>query len=97
MAQISIIKYSDIREAHRFDAEFFKPEYLEIEKKLKPINTDYLINLSLKITDFGAYSQNSFINYIKKSDYFFIRNKDVKDFFLSDEDRIYIEKNRNNF
>lgn len=35
MAQISIIKYKDILEARRFDAEYFKPEYLEIEKKLK--------------------------------------------------------------
>ncbi len=35
--QISIIKKSDIQEAYRFDAEFFKPEYLEIEKKLKNI------------------------------------------------------------
>jgi len=32
MAQISIIKHSDILEGHRFDAEYFKSEYLEIEK-----------------------------------------------------------------
>ena len=35
MPQISIIKKSDIQEARRFDAEFFKPEYLEIEERLK--------------------------------------------------------------
>jgi len=29
MPQISIIKKSDIQEAHRFDAEYFKPEYLK--------------------------------------------------------------------
>ena len=34
MAQISIIKKSDIVNARRLDAEYFKPEYLEIEKKL---------------------------------------------------------------
>jgi len=37
MAQKSIVKYSDILKAKRFDAEYFKPEYLEydlnIEKK----------------------------------------------------------------
>ena len=33
MPQISIIKKSDIQEARRFDAEYFKPEYLEIEKE----------------------------------------------------------------
>ena len=39
MPQISIIKKSDVQEARRFDVEFFKPGYLEIEKKLK--NTDH--------------------------------------------------------
>lgn len=35
MSQISTIKFSDIREARRYDAEYFKPEYLEIEHKLR--------------------------------------------------------------
>ena len=35
MPQISIIKKSDIQEAHRFDAECFKSEYLEIERGVK--------------------------------------------------------------
>ena len=30
--QISIIKKSDVQETRRFDAEFFKPEYLEIKE-----------------------------------------------------------------
>lgn len=34
MSQISTIRYSDVREAQRFDAEYFKPEYLEIDRKL---------------------------------------------------------------
>ena len=39
MPQISIIKKSDIQEARRFDAEFFKPEYLEIEEKIRKNKT----------------------------------------------------------
>lgn len=35
MAQISIIKRKDILEAGRLDAEYFKPEYLETEGRLK--------------------------------------------------------------
>ncbi len=81
MPQISTIRYSDILEARRFDADFFKPKYLKINNKIKSIKTEPLLNLSLKITDFGAYSQNNFINYIDKSDYFLIKNKDVKNFF----------------
>jgi len=30
MAQISVIRYEDILKSHRFDAEFFKPEYLSL-------------------------------------------------------------------
>ncbi len=54
MPQISIIKKSDIQEARRFDAEFFKPEYLEIEEKLKKINNNLLNNLIIKLTDYHA-------------------------------------------
>ena len=42
MPQISIIKKSDIQKARRFDAEFFKPEYLEIEKKISSIDNKKL-------------------------------------------------------
>lgn len=35
MAQISTIQKSDILEARRIDAEYFKLEYLESENKLK--------------------------------------------------------------
>lgn len=34
MPQISIIQKTDILEAGRFDAEYFKREYLEIEQKV---------------------------------------------------------------
>ena len=38
MPQISCIKYADVLEARRYDAEYFKPEYLEIEEKLQSKN-----------------------------------------------------------
>jgi len=38
MAQISFIHYNDILEAQRFDAEYFKPEYLEYEYKINELN-----------------------------------------------------------
>ncbi|TRZ81433.1 hypothetical protein D4R86_02530 [bacterium] len=60
MPQISIIKKSDIQEARRFDAEYFKPEYLEIEKKLENTDHDYLYNLA----------ENNYRRFNKKDDYF---------------------------
>lgn len=53
MAQISTIKYSDVLEARRYDAEYFKPEYLAIEKEITTIGYLELGNkkASLLITD----------------------------------------------
>lgn len=39
MAQISLINYNDILEAQRFDAEYFKPEYLREVNELEKFNT----------------------------------------------------------
>lgn len=50
MSQISYIKYKDILEARRYDAEYFKPEYLEINKKLKSKKYSYFEDFSF-ITD----------------------------------------------
>jgi len=53
MAQISTIKYSDVLEARRYDAEYFKPEYLAVEKEITTIGYLELGNkkASLLITD----------------------------------------------
>ena len=49
MSQISIVKLSEVEKDGRFDAEFYKPEYLEVEKNLKKITFDRLVNLTKKI------------------------------------------------
>jgi len=92
MAQISIIKKSNLGDNSRFDADYYKPDYLKFDILLSNINTDLLVNLSEKITDFGAYSQNSFVHYLDSGNYYFIRNKDVNDFFLADSNRIFISE-----
>jgi restriction endonuclease S subunit len=50
MAQISYIKYTDVLEARRYDAEYFKPEYLKVEKKLKTLNYKKFGEILSKIT-----------------------------------------------
>ena len=68
MALISIIKKSDVDKAKRFDAEYFKPEYLEIEKKLEKIKTDFLYNLSNnKYKKFNPKKKDEYFNYIEIS------------------------------
>jgi len=73
MAQISYIKYKDIKEAGRYDAEYFKPEYLAIEKRLNIINSDFLFNLAD-----NTYRKYNPKNKEKYFDYLEISNINIK-------------------
>jgi len=44
MAQISIIKYLDVLEAHRFDAEYFKPANVKLKKFYSKLQSKPLID-----------------------------------------------------
>lgn len=62
MPQISQIKYKDIREAHRYDAEFFKPEYLKIEKKILNLSNKPVGELLSILTDYHANGSYQTLN-----------------------------------
>ena len=87
----SIIQKSQLEGARRLDAEYFQPEYLELEKSLLKTNS-YTIWGDLKgrfITGpFG--SEFNVENYSESTKYRYIRGKDVKEFFLLDDDNVYI-------
>jgi len=53
MAQISYIKYSDIDLKDRIDAEFFKPDYLQIDKKIR--SKPYLLLADIAKLDASAF------------------------------------------
>jgi len=61
--QYSIIQKSQLEGAHRLDAEYYQPEYLELDKKLSAIKTKTLEELSKSIVSFGAYSLTSYIEW----------------------------------
>jgi len=73
MAQISIIKKSDILEARRFDAEYFKPEYLEIERNILRVKHKPIEKIISILTDNhanGSYQiLNEHVNLLDKEDY----------------------------
>lgn len=94
MAQISTIKYSEIQNAHRNDAEYFKPEYLEIEKKINFLNHFYLSKKEVVSGPFGSTLKSE--EYLTKGVYF-IRVQDIKDrFFLETENMVCISEKSNN-
>ena len=63
MATYSIIKKSQLEGACRLDAEYYQPEYLDVEKKLNIIKTESLEDLTESIISFGAYSLTSNIEW----------------------------------
>ncbi len=94
MAQISTIQKSDITEAGRLDAEYFKPEYLEIEEKLKfkqySTLESVLGNKNIFSGPFGsALKSDSY----QKSGIPFIRISDIQGIFIKKEGLVYISEN----
>ncbi len=85
----SIIRKSQLEGALRLDAEYYQPEYLETRRLL--FSSPILADVSKKITDFGAYSQMNFVEYID-SGVRFLRNQDVGDFLLQDDDPVFISQ-----
>lgn len=95
MPQISYIKYTDVLEARRYDAEYFKPEYLETEKVIKKKEWDFLGNQKKYTRSFGAYALCNEFEY-KKQGIPFLRCKDIKDGLIDFSDVLYIDDNANN-
>src|SRR3989338_11029910 len=88
---ISIVETKELEGAARLDAEYYQPEYLNIEGHL--LNTaNYKlwkdINGRFITGPFG--SSFNVENYVSYPPYRYIRGKDVKDFFLLDDDNVYI-------
>ena len=94
MPQISYISIKDIKEARRYDAEYFKPEYLEIENKLNTLKHFYLLKKEVVSGPFGSTLTSE--EYLKEGVYL-IRVQDIKGrFFLETENMICISEESNN-
>lgn len=92
MAVWSVIKQSQVLIDKRIDADFFSPDALNVEKSILSCTNSKLRSLSSGITDFGAYSQMNFVEYQSVGYARFVRNQDVKSFFLDYTDSIMVNK-----
>lgn len=89
MALWSLTTLQDIRATRRIDSEFFRPDYLAAERQARLCNTDDLGKLGIFIP--GPFGSAFHVqNYDYKSPYRYIRGKDVKPFFLLNDDNRYI-------
>jgi restriction endonuclease S subunit len=82
----SIIQKNQLESAKRIDAEYYQPEYLELNNLLLSLKTDFLSTLC-KITD-GNHSKIS--ERFVSSGVRYLRGQDLAEFFVSDNDPMYI-------
>jgi len=101
MAIWSAVKKSELKGALRIDAEYYKPDYLQAEKKIKAVRHDRLGNLISVLTDYhanGSYEvlRNN-VELLDKPDYaLMIRTVDFEnDDFINDVK--YISKHSYDF
>lgn len=98
MPQISLIKYSDIKQARRYDSEYFKPEYLMIENLIKKIKSEPLsffvqdwyrvVYENTKILSEDDILNKKTVNFLQASDIdWYSLNYDLKKVDYSDWDR----------
>lgn len=66
MAVYSIIQKSQLEGALRLDAEYYQPEYLDIQKKLRSIKVATILDMAESVISFGAYSLCNFIEWQEK-------------------------------
>ena len=68
MPQINTIQLKDVLQAKRFDAEYFKPEYVEVEEKLMRLQSKSIKELSHQV-NYGVNIEPTYstegINFIR--------------------------------
>lgn len=91
MITSSIIQKSKLEGAKRLDAEYYQPEYLSLRENLEKSGSVKLwgdIDGKFVTGPFGSEFNTE--NYIPEGKHRYVRGKDVKGFFLTDEDNVYV-------
>jgi hypothetical protein len=90
LAVWSIVNFSKIPFDWRLDAEYFKPQYIELDSLLSHANVKLWGNLEGDFITGPFGSAFTVDNYVESSPYRYIRGKDVKPFFLMADDNAYM-------
>ena len=90
----SIIQKSQLESAKRLDAEYYQPEYLEVEQKLKLINTNTIDEISESVENFGAYSLCNYIQW-RDSGVPYLNVQDIKDGYIDFTNTKFIDEKVN--
>lgn len=94
--QISTVRYQDLNHEFRIDAEYYREEVLNCLNVLKRHNNDKLENLGdFVIGPFGSTVTAD--QYVDASQYRYVRNKDINDFCIMDNEPAFIPKRTYDF
>ena len=91
MQNFSIIQKSQLENAKRMDAEYYQPEYLEVEKKINSIKTKTIADISESVVNFGAYSLCNFIKW-EKDGVPYLNVQDIKDGYIDFDNTKFISE-----
>jgi restriction endonuclease S subunit len=91
--QYSVVNYKTVKEESnslRIDADFFRPDYLEILDRIKKINHQALKNEERKVFSgpFGSFLKSE--SY-RESGHPFVRISDIKDVYIEKEGMVYLD------
>ena len=93
MAQLSIIQHKDIKEASRFDAEYFKPFNIKAKKLIMSRKFSLLKDVGkFIIGPFGSTVKVE--DYVDDKSYKYIRGRDIKNGFINSDDNASISKEK---
>lgn len=87
--EVAEVKFLDLEMSLRIDAEYYHPKFLEMERQIvsKSFNTLEALGMLISGPFGSAFTVD---NYDLESHFRYVRGKDVKSFFLRDDDNVYI-------
>ncbi len=87
--EVSEARLHQLEATARIDSEFYERELIALDSKLQKANTPTLSGLCRFVA--GPFGSEFLVeNYIKDGQFRYIRGKDVKPFFIEEDDNVYI-------
>lgn len=87
--EISEVTKNDINDSNRIDSEFYKKQFLRLEKQIQSNPYNELKDIaSFLIGPFGSAFDTE--NYLENGNYRYVRGQDVKPFVLKDDEKRYL-------
>jgi len=91
MAVVSVVNISELGDTMRTDAEYYQPRYLRSERIVLKTKSCKLWKQIAGQFITGPFGSEFIVErYVEESPYRYVRGRDVKDFFLLNDENVYI-------